>query len=97
MGKAQDAVKKALRERLTAYGWKEDRYGNFLHTALKRSHGATVERRMRIKLQATSVRLEVMGEGGDWIRFGGAYLINVIVRDDRILMGASVLWPEGFI
>lgn len=100
MGKAQEAVRKALRERLKAYGWTEDRYGHFQKTTLRKVRGLApaIERPMRIKFLAISVRLEVRGlESGEWIRFGGSYLTETLLLDDSIVFKGSVLSAEGFV
>lgn len=81
---------------LTSLGWELDRYGHLQKDVTNR-HRETKElitRRMRIKLQATSCRIEVKSsqknfDGGyDWIRVGGEYYSKILKLDDgRIRVG----------
>lgn len=75
-------------------GWKTDRYGH-LQKEIAHRHpdtGERVTRLYRVKLQATSVRIEFRLTQGDgtkeWLRVGGAYLKDVVrLPDGRIRVG----------
>lgn len=82
---------------LKADGWEQDRFGHMQKqiTGKRRDTGATVTRQYRVKLQATSCRVEVKSEqknfdgGYDWIRVGGDYYTNIVKLDDgRIRVGS---------
>lgn len=91
--------KKELITFLTAFGWELDRYGHLQKDVTNR-HRETKElvtRRMRIKLQPMSCRIEVKDsqknfDGGyNWIRVGGDYYTNIInLNDGRIRVGSYV-------
>lgn len=81
---------------LKADGWEQDRFGHMQKqiTGKRLDTGVTVTRRYRVKLQATSCRIEVKSElknfdgGCDWIRVGGDYYTNIVNLDDgRIRVG----------
>lgn len=75
-------------------GWKTDRYGH-LQKEIAHRHRETGERVIRlyrVKLQATSVRIEfriTQGDGSkEWLRVGGAYFKDVVrLPDGRIRVG----------
>jgi len=86
-----------LVDMLKADGWELDRFGHMQKqiTGKRRDTGATVTRQYRVKLQATSCRIEVKSEqknfdgGYDWIRVGGDYYTNIVKLDDgRIRVGS---------
>ena len=63
---------------LTNKGWNKDRWGH-----LKISSG---DRNFRLKVQKTSVRLEVRAESiKEWVRIDGSYLkdINLVERNGK--------------
>lgn len=93
-GKTTTAKKQQeLIDMLTECGWKRDRFGHYQKDIPCRN-SVTKEitsLRMRVKLQATSCRIEVQRKSDDsnqWIRFGGDYYINIVKLDDgRLRVG----------
>ena len=83
-----------LIDMLKACGWEADRFGHYqkdVHCRNTASEEITLHR-MRVKLQATSCRIEVqikVGDSNQWIRLGGDYYINIVKLDDgRLRVGA---------
>lgn len=86
-----------LVDTLKADGWEQDRFGHMQKqiSGKRRDTGATVTRQYRVKLQATSCRIEIKSDqknfdgGYDWIRVGGDYYTNIVKLDDgRIRVGS---------
>lgn len=86
----------ALIDVLKIAGWKTDRWGHLRKTIpfIKRDTRERVEREYRIKLQATSIRVEVQGKVmgvNEWYRVGGAYYRNIVQRPDGAIVVGSML------
>lgn len=83
-------IKAAFFTRLKETGWKEDRFGHY-HKELEFLRMETKEkilRRVRVKVQPTSVRIEVKN-GAEWFRMTGDYFSRMGFLDDgRIRVGA---------
>lgn len=84
----------ALIDALKADGWELDRFGHFQKDVTRvknRESGETVTKRMRVKMQATSCRIEVQGKvngQNEWFRVGGAYYSELILLPDgRVRVG----------
>ncbi len=86
-------IKSTLKQELTNRGWKEDRYGHH-QKELRLVNRETREEKLRVyrvKLQATSVRVEVKSELG-WVRVDGAYLKDIeITETGAIQIGRKLL------
>lgn len=88
MNKRQELV-----DVLKAEGWEADRFGHFQKdvTRIHRETKQPVIRHMRVKLQATSCRIEVqsrINDQNEWIRVGGDYFTNIVKLDDgRLRVG----------
>lgn len=89
MNKRQELV-----DVLKAEGWKADRFGHY-QKDVQRRNPVTKEitsRCMRVKLQATSCRIELQSKVNDsnqWIRLGGDYYTNIVKLDDgRVRVGS---------
>lgn len=89
-----------LRTLLAREGWKEDAYGHMQlsqQVAAKDDPKHVVTREYRVKMQDISVRVEVRGERQSdgtrpWIRYGGAYLKDVVeLPDGRFRIGSLML------
>jgi hypothetical protein len=75
-------LKEQLKLELAARGWKEDRFGHH-QKVLKRTlweTGAETEKTYRVKVQATSVRVEVKTVVG-WVKVDGAYFKDIEITD----------------
>lgn len=89
-------LSQALKTALQAVGFKEDRYGHYVkETVSKRldEAGKPIPMLCRVKMQATSVRVEVKHVSGDfkeWVRVDGAYLKDVVVEADSVKIGRHV-------
>ncbi len=87
---------------LQGFGWKLDRFGH-LHKDVRLKNGAL--RKLRVKVQVVSVRIEVRTEShsppGDeitvpasWVRIGGTYLSDVVyLPDGRVKIGSKLIGP----
>jgi hypothetical protein len=75
--------------KLEEAGWIKDRFGHY-HKELEFIHRETKEkvfRKVRVKVQPTSVRVEVKG-GAEWFRRTGDYFSRMQFLDDgRIRVG----------
>jgi hypothetical protein len=74
----------ALRAMLPRCGFKEDAYGHFQRSILD-DHGKP-KSAIRIKMQQTSVRVEVE-LGNEWRKADGAYLKDVVIAEDGVTIG----------
>lgn len=76
-------------------GWKTDRYGHLRNqiTVKRKDTGERVVREYRIKLQATSCRVELqalIGDHNEWLRLTGAYYKDVVrLPDGRLRIGTG--------
>lgn len=80
---------------LAACGWETDRFGNMQRERkMSLLHDGSV-RKQRIKFQATSVRFEVQQvfpadsyspERKEWLRLDGAYLKDIKIRLDGVVI-----------
>lgn len=79
-----------IKEALTLLGWKEDAYGHMQCTT-------KTGKKYRVKMQATSVRLEVKNvELGEWVRVKSAYMKDVVLTEDGcVVVDKVVLKPLG--
>lgn len=92
MAKKQQELINVLEE----CGWKADRNGHY-QKDVQRRNPVTKEvtlRRMRVKMQATSCRIELkskINDSNQWIRVGGDYYSNILKLDDgRLRVGSYV-------
>lgn len=84
-------AKQTPRERLEKFlgenGWAKDRFGHY-HKELKPGL------KIRIKMQATSCRLERQAyiiDKNEWLRVDGAYYKNIRFEDGTIVIGRKML------
>lgn len=78
-----------IKEALTLLGWKEDAYGHMQCTT-------KTGKKYRVKMQATSVRLEVRQvELKEWVRVESAYMKDVATDADHVTIGKVVLKPSS--
>ncbi len=87
---------------LQGFGWKPDRFGH-LHKDVRLKNGAL--RKLRVKMQVVSVRIEVRTEPhalpgneitvpASWVRIGGTYLSDVAyLPDGRVKIGSKLIGP----
>ena len=84
-------------------GWKTDKWGHLRKTIpfIKRDTGERVEREYRIKLQATSVRVEVqlrICDANEWRRVGGAYYKSIVQSAyGTIIIGSLKIRGEALV
>lgn len=84
-------TKDELVQELSKRGWRQDSWGH-MHKVVKRRNRTTkelVDRKMRVKMQARSARVEsqvVIGDRNEWIKIGGGYL-----KDCAVLYGGETL------
>lgn len=85
---------------MQALGWEMDRYGHLQKdvTQSVKATGQKLTRRMRLKLQATSCRLEVKSQtknsngAYEWFRIGGEFYSKIVQLDDgRVKIGSAIL------
>lgn len=90
--------KEELIKFLEGCGWSRDRWGHLQKEVTRRrphvdfpvGQEPLITTRHRVKLQATSCRIEVRGEQ-DWIRVGGDYYSKIVQLDDgRIRVGTHL-------
>jgi hypothetical protein len=77
----------SIKNALSLLGWKEDTYGHMQCVSM----GGT---KYRVKMQATSVRLEVkrdMGTTTEWVRVESSYIKDVVINDGSVVIGKAVL------
>jgi len=92
-----------LRAALALLGWNEDAYGHMQITRQVPAKGDpthVVSREYRVKMQATSVRVEVRGERQSdgvrpWIRYAGGYLKDCAVLPDGRVKLATIIFGTG--
>lgn len=74
--------------------WEADRFGHYQKDVQRRNPVTKeiISRRMRVKLQATSCRIEVqtkIDNSNQWIRLGGDYYTNIVkLEDGRLRVGS---------
>ena len=79
---------------LKACGWEADHFGHYQKDVQRRNPVTKeiISRRMRVKLQATSCRIEVqtkIDNSNQWIRLGGDYYTNIVkLEDGRLRVGS---------
>lgn len=89
-----------LSEALLTLDWEQDRFGHFKKVLYPRNRqtGELVRKVYRIKMQATSVRIEVqlrVGDANEWYRVGGAYYTKIFKRDNgEVVIGSMILRKE---
>ena len=71
-------------------GWKPDRWGHWQKTVPRAEREP---RRLRVKLQDLSCRIEVRSsDGSSWIRMGGEYYSKLVeLPDGRLRVGTYFL------
>jgi len=88
-------LKEQLKQELNSRGWKEDRYGHHQRTlkVTNRETGEVTDRKYRVKIQATSVRVEVKPDDfNQWIKVDGAYFKDIkITENGSIQIGRKQL------
>lgn len=96
MGKLQEDRLEALRLAATKSGWAEDRYGHFRVELNRRMNsGVTRLTEYRLKVQTTSVRLEVK-VGAGWVKVGGCYLSEIqLLERGGVQMGRHTIGADG--
>lgn len=90
---------------LAACGWETDRFGNMQRELKMIIPDAPATKKWRIKFQATSVRFEVQTTfeaseyspaRNEWIRLDGAYLKDIKIREDGVvIIGRHDFKPVG--
>lgn len=96
-----------IEEALLADGWTKDRFGHFQRTETRRRphvdhpEGVVFVTKLRIKMQATSLRVEVQVDHPalsyspatkEWVRFGGDYYSKIVQLDDgRVRIGSHII------
>lgn len=84
---------------LTDNGWQLDEWGHLQRTVNLSKEGSIIQRHYRIKIQATSCRIEIryniMGKN-EWVRVGGAYYKDVrYYEEGRLLIGTFVFHQKS--
>ena len=88
-------MKIKLRDLLLELKWRADSFGHFQKTMVgKRSTGEAVTKDYRVRMQATSCRVEVRSQPDSqgkrsWIRVGGGYFKDFVTHPDGSLQIGS--------
>lgn len=96
MGKLQEDKLEALRLAATKSGWAEDRFGHLKIDLMRRTiSGTTRLVPYRLKVQATSVRIEV-GPSPNWTKVGGCYLSEIqLLERGGVQVGRHTIGADG--
>ncbi len=79
--KTKKMTAESVKTALSLLGWTEDAYGHMQCT------GKT-GKKYRVKVQATSVRLEVRNiELKEWVRIESTYIKDVVIVDSAVVIG----------
>lgn len=105
--------KEAFIKFMEALGWSLDRWGHLQKSVTRRlphvdypvGQEPLVTREYRVKLQATSCRIEIKvkheattygSPGSSWVRVGGDYYSKIIQLDDgRVRVGSYIFGVKG--
>jgi hypothetical protein len=89
-------MKELFFARLESTGWKKDRFGHY-HKELEFTRKGTEEkvlRPCRVKVQATSVRVEVKC-GKEWFRRTGDYYSRMVFLEDERIRVGTMFFPKN--
>lgn len=90
-------TKDELVQELTNRGGKQDSWGH-MHKMVKRRDRATqqlIDRKMRVKLQPRSARVEIqviIGDRNEWIKIGGGYFKDcaILYENNSLQLGTMI-------